>query len=66
MAKVNFKFEADARLCKACGICMQLCPVKHILRAPDGKPMSNPAAACIGCKTCEYHCPDFAIRIGRD
>ena len=66
MAKTKFRFVLDERLCKSCGICIQLCPAKVLAKAPNGRPVVVDEPACVGCKTCEYHCPDFAIRIGRE
>lgn len=52
--------------CKACGICIALCP-KSVLEAnKTGKPEAAHAEHCIGCFLCEYRCPDFAIRIRRE
>jgi 2-oxoglutarate ferredoxin oxidoreductase subunit delta len=49
--------------CKRCGICVAFCPKKVFVRNEDGMPeISNPTA-CIGCRFCELHCPDFAISI---
>ncbi len=49
--------------CKACGICMALCPTQIITRDEEGKAVITDADKCIGCRTCEVHCPDFAITI---
>jgi len=47
--------------CKACGICIALCP-KHVFdTGPDGKPIVARPQDCINCGTCEVMCPDFAI-----
>lgn len=47
--------------CKACGICIALCP-KHVFDAGrDGKPVVSRPEACVNCGTCEIMCPDFAI-----
>ena len=49
--------------CKACGICMALCPVEIIVADEEGKATITDPDKCIGCRTCEIHCPDFAIAI---
>ncbi len=47
--------------CKACGICIALCP-KHVFdTGPDGKPVVARPQECVNCGTCEVMCPDFAI-----
>ena len=49
--------------CKSCGICIAFCPKKVIVRNEDGMPKISDPDACIGCRFCELHCPDFAITI---
>lgn len=49
--------------CKACGICSAFCPKKVIGRDESGSPVVEKPEACIGCRFCELHCPDFAITI---
>ncbi len=50
--------------CKSCGICIALCPEK-VFASNLGQPEIVHPEKCIGCKSCEYHCPDFAIRVWR-
>jgi len=54
--------------CKRCGICIEICPVKLFDREIDKTPLPARAKECIGCKLCEYRCPDFAIKVevGKD
>jgi 2-oxoglutarate ferredoxin oxidoreductase subunit delta len=47
--------------CKACGICIALCPKKVFDTGTDGKPIVARPQDCINCGMCEIMCPDFAI-----
>ena len=49
--------------CKSCGLCAAFCPQKVIGRDETGAPVIENPDACIGCRFCELHCPDFAITI---
>lgn len=49
--------------CKACGICVAFCPKQVFDRDEAGKAVVKNPDACIGCRFCEIHCPDFAITI---
>jgi 2-oxoglutarate ferredoxin oxidoreductase subunit delta len=50
--------------CKACGICMQLCPRK-VLGEEDvtKKVLIIAPEQCNGCGVCELSCPDFVFTI---
>jgi 2-oxoglutarate ferredoxin oxidoreductase subunit delta len=50
-------------LCKACGICVALCPRGVLVEGAGGVPDVSNAEACTGCRICELHCPDLAISI---
>jgi 2-oxoglutarate ferredoxin oxidoreductase subunit delta len=55
----------DLDLCKACGICIELCPQDVFDRDELGHPVVARLADCTACAFCERHCPDFAIDVVR-
>ena len=55
----------DHRLCKACGICVAICPNNVYDRDHLGYPVIVRPESCIQCLRCELHCPDYAIEIVR-
>ena len=57
--------EVDLVLCKACGICVALCPEKVFDADKGGIPLVARPADCTQCLICELHCPDFAIEVKR-
>ncbi len=65
--KENVLVWVDIKNCKACSICVSLCPSGTIAMVPDhhstlGATIEVIAPeSCIGCRDCELHCPDFAI-----
>lgn len=66
-APENTPVWVDETRCKACDICVSLCPSGVLgMRKDDerilGKiiTVAHPES-CIGCYECELHCPDFAI-----
>lgn len=66
-APENTPVWIDETRCKACDICVSLCPSGVLGMRKDehkilGKIISvaHPEG-CIGCYECELHCPDFAI-----
>lgn len=59
-AKVNLSACISAAYGQKCGLCSRSCPAGAITMVPstDGKHMPVvDAEACIGCGSCEYHCP---------
>jgi NAD-dependent dihydropyrimidine dehydrogenase PreA subunit len=53
----------DATLCKACGICIGLCPQAVLTAKHDGVAETEHPDACTACRICELHCPDFAVSV---
>jgi len=57
--------KLDVSLCKACGICIELCPT-HVFDATEmGEAVVARPGDCTHCLLCELHCPDFAIEVRR-
>ena len=57
--------QLDLELCKACGVCIELCPDKVFDRDKLGYPVLARPEDCSQCLLCELHCPDFAIEVRR-
>lgn len=68
-APSNTPVWVNVSRCKACDICVSMCPagVLGMVPAPNSTLGSMievvEPEACIGCKDCELHCPDFAIYV---
>jgi len=50
--------------CKACGICIGLCPKKVFGADYLGKAVVEREEECTGCRICEIHCPDYCVEVG--
>ncbi len=58
-------------LCKGCGICIDVCPVKILEFSPEfnDKGYHYPRVKegmedkCIACRLCERYCPDMAVYV---
>ncbi|MGP1450539.1 MAG: 4Fe-4S dicluster domain-containing protein [Wolinella sp.] len=73
MAKLNAPENTpvwvnEAR-CKACDLCVSLCPSGTLaMRSDQNRVLGKMVTvafpeSCIGCGDCELHCPDFAIYV---
>lgn len=70
-APENTPVWMDEKRCKACDICVSVCPSGTLVMRPD--PTSTLGAMvqiirpedCIGCNDCELSCPDFAIYVAQ-
>jgi 2-oxoglutarate ferredoxin oxidoreductase subunit delta len=47
--------------CKACFICVEMCPKKVFDTDRDGYPVVARGLECTQCSICWLHCPEFAI-----
>lgn len=52
--------------CKACNICIALCPHDVFIPDRDGKPIVEHPEKCTQCSICWMHCPDLAIVSNED
>jgi 2-oxoglutarate ferredoxin oxidoreductase subunit delta len=61
---MSVKINIDRNLCKACGICVDLCPT-IVFEYEDSQNFPVPAHVdkCIKCMLCELRCPDFAVEV---
>ncbi|MCF6462309.1 4Fe-4S dicluster domain-containing protein [Clostridium sp. Cult1] len=72
MAKVKGKVTFQEDLCKGCGLCVSVCPVKIISLNTDriNAKGYHPAIIdemdkCIACASCATMCPDLVITVER-
>jgi len=69
MNRKSLRILVDEELCKGCGICIGLCPIKVLEKSNTLSsrgvylPLPNKKDKCTGCRICEYYCPDMAIFI---
>ena len=68
-APENTPVWVDVSRCKACDICVDVCPAGVLgMVVSDQTILGSTISvqtpeACIGCNDCELHCPDFAIYV---
>ena len=72
MAKVKGRVTFQEDLCKGCGLCVSVCPVKIISLDTDriNAKGYHPATVdemdkCISCANCATMCPDLVITVER-
>lgn len=72
MNRSNYVVQPNAGSCKACGLCVQRCPMEalQLVESPrannkKGKVCSARLDLCIGCGICAYKCPTSSLRLKR-
>lgn len=68
-APQNTPVWVNEKRCKACDVCVSVCPAGVLAMVPAPNSTLGAmvkviyAESCIGCSDCELHCPDFAIYV---
>jgi 2-oxoglutarate ferredoxin oxidoreductase subunit delta len=68
-APENTAVWLDESRCKACDICVSVCPAGVLAMEYDNNSTLGAMVrivhpeSCIGCNDCELNCPDFAIYV---
>ena len=68
-APENTSVWVDTSRCKACDVCVDVCPAGVLAMKPNSSSILGAMISvvhpesCIGCNDCELHCPDFAIYV---
>jgi NAD-dependent dihydropyrimidine dehydrogenase PreA subunit len=59
------KILIDYSKCNGNGekLCMEICPVSVFCIGKSGKPEVADVENCIGCRTCQFNCPNQAIAV---
>ena len=57
----NLPLKINLSWCKACNICIAMCPTQVFEPDRDGKPIQKRPEDCTQCTICWVHCPDFCI-----
>lgn len=60
--------KLDKTKCKACYLCLDVCPKKLIVKGSEANSLgafpvdfNDPDNQCLGCALCAMRCPDLAI-----
>jgi len=59
----SFAVAINAKYCKGCEICVQVCPRDVLAIGEKQKAEVVKIEDCTGCISCEIYCPDFAITV---
>lgn len=55
-----------ASVCRACDVCVLICPDLCVTRDPSSRRLVIDLAYCKGCGLCAHYCPKGAIRMELD
>lgn len=62
----KYHVHINEKYCKACGICIGLCPKEVYGSDYLGKAVVDSPEKCTGCRICLLHCPDFCLEVGEE
>ncbi len=58
------ELQIDAKGCRSCSLCVEICPTQVFDLDPDSKQAkANRPSDCIGCCSCEYVCPSRCVTV---
>ncbi len=60
-SETNKPLNINLSWCKACNICIAMCPQQIFEPDRDGRPIQTRPEDCTQCTICWVHCPDFCI-----
>ncbi|MCD6238664.1 MAG: ferredoxin [Thermotoga sp.] len=63
MRKKNYDIRVNESWCKACGICVDVCPGDVFVLAEGEKADPAKKENCTGCMQCVNLCPELAIEV---
>ncbi|GAB4316923.1 MAG: hypothetical protein Kow0069_19460 [Promethearchaeota archaeon] len=63
----KFDVVVDSRLCKACGLCVDVCERGVFEMDGEGRPAVRVLAPerCVGCRRCVFACPELCVDVSR-
>ncbi len=61
--KKSYNVLVKESWCKACGICVEVCPTKVFILPDGGKARPVEEDNCVGCMQCVNLCPELAIQV---
>lgn len=62
MAKL-YNIKIEEKWCKGCGLCIAICKKNVLELNEQSKCFVLSQDNCIGCRQCDYICPDMAVTV---